>query len=119
MALDTFTPPRAPAPGQTGKNVAPRVLRAQFGDSYSQRSPDGINPVVANVTLDWPLLLPADADTIEAFFAAKQGATAFRYTLPLESVEKIWTCASWKRSYPSVVTSSIQATLVQEFDLGT
>lgn len=118
MSLTVFSPPVAPAPGQTAKTVTARVLRAQFGDSYSQRTPDGLNPVTEAVVLDWPTLRPADANTIEAFFVALQGATAFNYTLPWESIAKSWTAASWKRGTPSPVTASFQVNLVQEFDLG-
>ena len=119
MTLATFTPPLSPAPGQTAKTVTARTLRAQFGDSYSQRTPDGLNSVTAIVVLDWPQIQPADADTIEAFFVAQNGATAFIYTLPWETAAKIWTAASWKRGNPSGMISSFQVNLTQEFDIGT
>ena len=119
MALDTFTPPIAPSPGQTGKTVNAGTLRADFGDNYSQRSPKGLNSVRATLTLDWEVLAPADADTLEAFFDGKKGATAFVYTPPLESTAKIWTCETWKRGDPYAAQQSFQATLLQEFDMGT
>lgn len=119
MPLDTFTPPQDPSPGQTGKTVTARTLRAQFGDSYSQRSPDGLNSVTESVVLNWPMLSPTNAQTLDDFFAAKQGATAFIYTLPWEETEKIWTAPSWRRGNPESTHQDFQATLVQEFDLGT
>jgi phage-related protein len=119
VSLTIFSPPVAPAPGQTAKTVTARVLRANFGDSYSQRTPDGLNPLTDAVVLDWPVLRPADADTIEAFFKGLKGATAFSYTLPWESTAKAWTAATWKRGNPGGLTASLQATLTQEFDIGT
>jgi phage-related protein len=115
---DTFTPPVIPSPGQgTNKKVTARVLRADFGDGYSQRGPDGLNYVGRALTLVWATLSQADADTIEAFFVAHV-ALAFYYTPPMESTPLKWSCATWNRSYPGGPTHAISADLMQEFDLG-
>lgn len=115
--MTTFTPSPAPSAQGTSKQVAARVRRAQFGDGYSQRARDGLNYVARGVTLSWPALTSAEADTLEAFFIAQGGADVFTYTLPLESTAYKWTCATWSRSPADNPIQSMTATLVQEFDL--
>ena len=44
MALDTFSPPIEPTVSST-KEISYNVLRADFGDGYSQRAADGLNNV--------------------------------------------------------------------------
>ena len=118
MSLSTFAPPVAPSPQGTQKQVSGRVRRAEFGDGYSQRAPDGLNFVGRQVTLSWPALSAADSDTIEAFFIAQNsGATPFLYTLYNESTQYQWTVASWTKAYVDGDIVSLTATLVQEFDL--
>lgn len=116
---DTFAPPVAPSPANTTqKTVTGAVRRAEFGDGYSQRAPDGLNFTKCQLTLSWPALASADAATIEAFFIAEgSGATAFFYTPYLEATALKWTCATWTKSYVDGDIVSLQATFVQEFDL--
>lgn len=116
MALTTFTPPKAPD-YSTGKDVSARIIQAQFGDGYSQRAADGLNPVMDKPRLTWSGLTTADADTIEAFFEARGGHEAFLYTLPREVTAKLWICKTWTRNYPEPNFDTINASFEQVFDL--
>ena len=117
---DTFAPPVAPSPGQTTqKTVTGNIRRAEFGDNYSQRAPDGLNAVKRQLMLSWPALVSTDCATIESFFLAEgSGATAFFYTPYLESTALKWTCSTWTKGYVDGDIVSLEATLVQEFDVG-
>lgn len=81
MALDTFTPPRAPG-RDSQKSVQPRVNQTQFGDGYKLRAADGLNTQVTIWDLVWPGLLPDDAEEIEAFFVDHDGHTPFWWQEP-------------------------------------
>lgn len=114
---ETFTPAYAPSPQSTSRADTPRVLRAEFGDGYSQRARDGLNFSRRTVTLQWDALAAADADTIEAFFAERGGTEAFYYTLPLEATAYLWTAGEVRRGYVSADIVSLSVPLTQEFDL--
>lgn len=58
-----------------------RFKEAQFGDGYSQRSPDGLNSVVDS----WPLTFTGEAskvDQVIAFLDARLGVEPFNWTNP-------------------------------------
>ncbi len=94
------------------------VLTAQFGDGYNQRTPDGINNIVATWQVQWDNLLDSDANSIDSFLIGKAGATAFLWTPPGESSALKWVCASWSRAPRDFVgRSTMQATFEQVFDL--
>lgn len=97
MALPTFAPPVAPSVGGP-KSVQPRVLRAPFGDGYSQRTADGLNHMPATWDVKWDALTAAEADAVEAFFAARGGYAAFLWTAPDAAAALKYTCDSWTRT---------------------
>lgn len=113
---DTFTPPINPSVGMSRK-VTPRVLSAAFGDGYRQEAGDGLNAIPRSLSLAWDMLLPTDADLIEAFFIAQKGYVAFLWTDPSETVQRQWKCSTWSRTSPTGVTESMSATFDQVFDL--
>jgi len=112
----TFSPPVAPSP-ESDKEVTPRILRADFGDGYAQRSGDGINTMRQVRNLAWNVLTFADADTIEAFFAARSGVESFYWTAPDEASPRRWLCSTWRRGYVSGNMASLTATFTEVFDL--
>ncbi len=67
MALTTFTPPIAPT---LGTKHAPKVnlLKAEFGDGYSQAAPNGLNHTAHEISLRWGALTEAQFGTIRQFF---------------------------------------------------
>ncbi|MCW2242269.1 phage tail protein [Azospirillum canadense] len=118
MPLQTFSPPRAPS-FQSQKSVQPRILKASFGDGYTQRTADGLNTMPQSWDLRWDALRATDADAIEAFFVATGGYKAFWWTpfdqgspQPLKFIVESWTKAPvGTRVY------SVSAKLTQVFDL--
>ena len=70
-------------PDRSLTNTAtPNVRTAQFGDGYQQRAVVGINNITEEYTLSFANRNKAAADDIVAFFAAKNGVSAFNFTIP-------------------------------------
>ncbi|MGE0253509.1 MAG: phage tail protein [Alphaproteobacteria bacterium] len=93
---ETFAP-RAPS-YTTARTTRARVLRAGFGDGYSQRAGDGLNSVVNSWSVVWNALTSDEADYIDGFLAARGGHEAFSWTAPGEDVPRLWICESWSRT---------------------
>jgi len=116
MALTIFTPPQEPNIGST-KTTNTRILRADFGDGYSQRAGDGLNAIKLTLNLSWSALPVADADTIEDFLTARAGYEAFKYTKP-RGTEKKYICVEWNREYSYPNHDKITAVFEEVFDHG-
>lgn len=114
--METFIPPIAPSVG-TGREVSTRVLRADFGDGYSQRSGDGLNAINRQVFVVWGVLSVSDADTIEAFLTARAGFEAFLWAPPREVQPRKWICGTWRRDHDHGTYDSLSATFEEVFDL--
>ena len=61
---------------------APRIRMVQFGEGYSQRSQDGLNPVLQKWSVKFGGRTKADKEQIDAFFEAHGGVTPFEVELP-------------------------------------
>lgn len=95
------------------------VRRADYGDGYSQRSPVGINNLSKTCSVGF-LKRPLEVcDRIEAFLVARQGAEAFWWQHPRDSVRRKWTCSEYTRTSEETCPShdSITCTFVMEYDL--
>jgi phage-related protein len=116
MTIQTFTPPRAPDPGSEDSPKI-KLLEAEFGDGYTQASPDGINHIRRNMTLSWEFLSPTQALVITNFLQARGGYEPFWWTPSNESTAVKWTCKEWrtKREKGGLVT--VNATFIQSFNL--
>jgi phage-related protein len=103
-----------------GASVSPdvRILKASFGDGYSQRSADGINNIVDRYELTWENIDRAEANTILAFLKARAGIESFYWTPPGETVERLWLCEKWQRTHVTAVLDTVSATFIESFDLG-
>ena len=112
----TFTPPIAPSPGTKSKPEI-KLLKADFGDGYTQVVRDGLNHIRQVQTLVWERLLPDQAEIILAFLVERGGDQAFLYAVGAGPVRK-WTCEEWEHSYTSGGTRSITATFRQNFNFG-
>lgn len=114
--MDTFDPPIKPSPG-TGGNWRPRIIRTQFGDGYSQRTEDGLNPVVGQYRLYWELLTPDQYREIVDFLR-EHVAEAFLWAIPGQDVPLVWTVAQYDDNFADPVRNqTLTATFQQEFDL--
>lgn len=60
----------------------PRVRKAQFGEGYTQRSGDGLNPVLRRWALQFSNLTKVRADALESFFRARAGVEPFEFVTP-------------------------------------
>ena len=71
---------RKPDKGYT-RQTTPRVLTSQFGDGYSQRLIDGINPLAETINVSFKTRDKGEIDHIISFFESKGGVTAFTFTV--------------------------------------
>jgi phage-related protein len=118
MALSTFTPVVNPTPSISYK-VEPRVLRAQFGDGYSQRAGDGLNTRRRTYELSWETLTLAEVNSILGFFEGLNDGEAFYWTPNDGSALTLFTVRDWGRTRITYAEYACTATLVEEFDLTT
>lgn len=93
----------------------PRVKKAQFGDGYEQRAPDGINNTPQVWELSFDQVDDAVADDMVAFLR-QQGGMAFNY-VPMRSTTALrFKCERWTRSYSTPGESSLRARFDQVFE---
>jgi phage-related protein len=116
MTLATFTPPIQPSVGATNKPKV-KILKADFGDGYSQSAADGVNNIRAEFSLTWEVLTSTDADTIEGFLTTQGGYQPFYWSAPGKTTAQKWTCETWERTFNRAGWVSIKATLTQSFNL--
>lgn len=92
----------------------PRVLKAQFGDGYSQRTTEGINsqPQVWNLTWN---VTPAVAALISAYLDATLGTTAFDWTTPDGDALSFVCEEGYTKAYQDYGTTVVTATFSQDF----
>ncbi len=100
----------------TGGNITttPRFRRASFGSFH--RSGDGINAMPRNVEVSFSLLVPEQAQAIEAFFTERKGYLPFTWTLPHETSPRQWIATEWRKltTGPRVMTIAVK--LEENFD---
>ena len=71
---------RKPDKGYT-RQTTPRVLTAQFGDGYSQRLINGINPLAETINVSFSTRDKGEIDHIISFFESKGGVSSFTFTV--------------------------------------
>lgn len=113
---ETFDPPVTPSFGLS-ESTTTRVLRADFGDGYSQRTVDGLNSSKRSVPLTFDTLSAAEAAEIVDFFKARNGSESFYYTMPFDSTASLWVASSWTREWVSASTMKVTVTFTEEFDI--
>lgn len=64
------------------RTVTPHVNRISFGDGYEQRAVAGINNLREEYSVSFNNRPKAEIDDIASFFSAKEGVTAFSFTVP-------------------------------------
>jgi len=103
---------------QVNKNTRTRVLKAEFGDGYSQRAVDGINTTKDTWDLSWIGLSTSDADTLISFLEARGGVESFDWTPNGEAVSKKWLCSEWSKTFNQIHNViNVNATFEQTYDL--
>jgi phage-related protein len=101
MPLTTFVPPVRPSPG-TGFKPTLKILEAEFGEGYSQPTPDGINHMRLELNLKWDALTEDQMIEIREFFEARKGTEPFYYRPVGYRIALKWTCAEWDGSIDGV-----------------
>lgn len=91
MALLTFEPSPGPSPGTSHKPVL-KILEAEFGDGYTQSTPEGANHIKRSVALKWDALTEEQMHVINDFFSRHAGTRAFYFKPYGERSTLKWTC---------------------------
>lgn len=106
-------------------SAAPRVLTAQFGDGYMQRTPKGLNNVTLSWNLTWMNRAWAYVNDMLAFFEARKGSEGFYWTEPKTIVAgvvatgtqyKVY-CPEWRLVHSSALAATVSARFVQTFEI--
>ena len=114
MPLTTFVPSVAPSPG-TSVKTSFKLLKAEFGDGYTQAGPDGLNFKRKTVNLTWDALTLTQANQIETFIEDLGGHTPFYYQ-PLGFAAPVkWTCEIFSKNLDAGYWK-MTAEFVQSFD---
>lgn len=112
MAEFTYTPSYT-----TEIAYKPRVRVVEYGDGYSQRAVEGLNPISETWNLVFDIRSDADTDDILQFLADHVGL-AFSWIPPGRSVPMRVMCNEWQRTFTTNGINGVRATFVQVFDLG-
>ncbi|QIG76093.1 minor tail protein M [Rhizobium phage RHph_I4] len=116
-----MTAPTIPFPEgvfiETGssRDETARVLKAQFGNNYTQRSGDGLNPIDTEMSIVISSITRVDSKTITDFLRERAGYQSFLFTIPGEDTPRQWTCEKWTVSHSTAVHDTISATLTEVF----
>jgi phage-related protein len=104
MSMIEFRPCVAPSPGAQNK-PAIKILQADFGDGYSQPTPDGLNHIRRVLTLQWDGLDWFERDQIIDFLECRGGTEPFIFRMPEQcpwyiepkevQAKFAYTCADW------------------------
>lgn len=111
MAVFTYIPDFGAA-----ADYQPRVRTAQFGDGYSQRVLEGINPTNMEWDLRFVARSDAETDGILTFLAARAGVEAFDWTPPAESLSIRVICSKWVRTFERHGQSTVSAKFTRVYE---
>lgn len=117
MPLPVFVPTVEPSPGTRLKPKV-KVLKAEFGDGYTQTTADGMNNIRYELALRWEILTPDQCDPMVAFFEARKGYERFTYEANDDTKVRVWTCEDWERTKVQGGHWELTATFVENFALG-
>ena len=98
------------------RNPTPRILKAQFGDGYLQRTVDGINSIEENWSLSFINRNSTEADILVGFLEDRKGVEAFDWPPPSSSSSIRVYCPKWDISLVANNTKSISCTFTKVFE---
>lgn len=116
MPIETFHPPIAPSPGSSQKPEL-KLLKAEFGEGYTQSVGDGMNHIRKVFDLKWDALTDDQAVTIEAFLERHGGTKPFLYQHPRAKAPLKVTSEEWERTDNAANLSGFRAVFRQSFVL--
>ncbi|SAK63620.1 phage minor tail protein [Caballeronia pedi] len=89
--------------------LEPKIVKAQFGDGYAQRSPAGINTQACMWTISMKNNDAETAGAVVAFLSARNGVEIFNWTPPRQIVDppvvQDVICPSWSVRYGQLVSN--------------
>lgn len=115
--METFPYTAYPPTYGTEEEIADNILTADFGDSYSQSTPDGINYLRSKYSLTWENHHIDDALTIWNFLRPKVNLSPFMWKWEGTTGEIQVRCVSLKRSFPKFNVQTVTASFVTNYDL--
>lgn len=91
-----------------------KILRAEFGDGYTQTAADGINNTIVKWTLSFANY-PGDLiDEITDFLDDRGSTESFNWTPPFEDSPSLWKqVGAYDVTYPGGSAKSLTVTLQQ------
>jgi phage-related protein len=98
----------------SGVEETARILKAQFGNSYAQRSGDGLNNISSVYSVSFENLTRAEANFIVDFFRDQGGYKGFYWTPPGQT-QKLWRCEKWSRTHVDATFDSLAAQFEEVF----
>lgn len=112
MAYTTF-PTNVPGPSYPiEKQAEPRIKKVEFGDGYTQESPDGLNFNLYTWSLSWETLKESEKVIIENFLVARKGYETFKWTDP-DGIQYLVKARNWTISEFAPKIYNIKATFRQ------
>lgn len=109
MAYDTFPDDVIGPSFPIDKQAQPKTLKAEFGDDYTQETPDGINYLRYTYNLKWDALTTTERDIIEEFLVSQGGYKTFIWT-DENAVDRKVKCREWSFSRYEPNVHSLSAT---------
>lgn len=99
IAVIPLVPPDSLEPvADTTVDFSIKVLEAGFGNDYILTVPDGLNATSGVYTVVFDGLSLTQLQSLEHFFAEREGFIPFTYTIPGESTAKVFKCKTWTRA---------------------
>lgn len=111
MANFTFTPDR-----NFPVNIKPDVKTAKFGEGYSQRTTNDINPLTREWQLTFRNREVFEINNITSFFETYNGAGAFTWTPPGDSNSYSVICQDWSITYVTEDIRTLNAKFIQVYE---
>ena len=97
-------------------NIKPTIKKAQFSDSYSQVTPDGINNILLPFNLTFDKRSDAEARAILHFLNTRKGTESFIMTPPFPyNIAKLFRCEEWNHSQLFADNHTINAIFIETY----
>lgn len=101
----------------SSRSLSHRVLSAEFGDGYSQRTADGLNTAVESWDVTWNNLTLANGRLLTKYLSTRRGYRSFKWTPPNEARYKVWICESFSDQPVTYNVRTISAKFKRVYDL--
>lgn len=114
MAAPAF-PDVQPSRG-SGADVASRLRKAQFGDGYAQRAPDGLNHLEKTYEFVLEAAPAADLEAVTDFLEARAGHEPFTFQPRGYDAAVRWVCETWSEPrWISATHGNLRATFTRDY----